>query len=595
MAVQAGLLDDRLPMSVETPDIPGNINKSFTMAGNRMKVQEEGRQLDEAASDRTTLQEYLKGGGDLYTPAGVEKAVGDLKGKVSVDEYGNLIKHAQLAKDTDLKYKDGLTKLSTSELALQGVQSEKTAQMLAQPLDAYNKTKATQGEPAALAEFNKSRDQVMAQLGAQKGANGQPLYPPEFLNTLKDADPSHVQGLINVSKYHQTEIENKLKEAQTEHAKAGTDVQEAEAKLYNSQGGISRAAPSEIAKIDADVRAGRITQEQGESMKAGIVAKKAGTSEGGGMSDGAVHDAGVHYYLTHEFPPGRLSPLERTKIINDAHEEAVRNSDDAESASIRQSLNKSRQLALNDNAKREALIDTYEKDADKRLGLVLELAKKADPGGVPALNRWINAGRQQIEGDVDVNNLNSAMISAQAEVARVMSGALTNAATSDSARAEAAQIMNKYMTMDQLESLVPNIRREFDFKKQAFADERRELTNMMGTPKGQADRAAQDAAKVDPKTQKSRDDQRIPILAKEYMDTQEKLKKFDKKDPATTDARVRMEGDLAAQARELAKLGIKDPAAEAAKHATATPTDPSGAIAPTGPAPTGWKYVGTVK
>lgn len=594
MAVQAGLLDDRLPMSVETPDIPGNINKSFTMAGNRMKVQEEGRQLDEAASDRTTLQDYLKSGGDLYTPAGVEKAVGDLKGKVSVDEYGNLVKHAQLAKDTDLKYKDGLTKLSTSELALQGVQSEKTAQMLAQPLETYTKTKATQGEPAALAEFNKSRDQVMAQLGAQKGVNGQPLYPPEFLNTLKNADPSHVQGLINVSKYHKDQIEEQLKLSQAKHAEAGAKLQDTEAALYEKNG-MSRAAPSEIAKIDADVAAGRITKEQGDSMKSGIVAKKAGTSEGGGMTDGAIKDAGVRYYLTHEFPPGRLAPLERTKIINEAHEEAVRNGDDSESASIRQSLNKSRQMALNDNAKREALIDTYEKDADKRLGLVLELAKKADPGGVPALNRYINAGRQQIEGDVDVNNLNSAMISAQAEVARVMSGALTNAATSDSARAEAATMMNKYMTMDQLESLVPNIRREFEFKKQAFADERRELTNMMGTPKGQADRDLQDKLRVDPKTQEARDKVQIPVLAKEYGDTQEKLAKFDKKDPATTDARVRMEGDLARQARELARMGIKDPAAEALKYKGDKPADPKDAVNPTGPAPTGWKYVGTVK
>jgi len=69
-----------------------------------------------------------------------------------------------------------------------------------------------------------------------------------------------------------------------------------------------------------------------------------------------------------------------------------------------------------------------------RNGRILEqLAEKKDTTGVPALERWIRAGRKEIAGDGDVNALNAQMGTYRADVERIvrspnLTGVLTNEA-----------------------------------------------------------------------------------------------------------------------------------------------------------------------
>lgn len=565
MTVQASLLDARIPMSTQTVDIPGALNRGYTMRGNKVRLDEEERQIDNTRNDDQAMQEYLQGGGDLSTPPGATKAVNDLKGKVSPAQYAKLVSHAQLATQKDTEYKEGLNKLTAQDLSIRSTQTENTLKMLATPLDVYNSTKAIKGEADAAAEFQKTKETIIGQMAKSTDAGGRPLYPPELLESVKSASPQVITALLAGTKYHKDLIDERLKLSTVARNEAAADLSNTRSGVLEETGGMTRGAPSEIAKIDMDVKAGRLTPEQGDAMKKGIVAKKSGSPGDSGLTPEAIDQLATKHYLSGDLPP-RLSPAERTKILNRSAQVASENGDDAEAASIRKQMNKSRTLALNDITKRETLIGTYERDADKRLSLVLELAKKADTTGIPALNRWINAGRQNIAGDVDVNNFNSAMISAQAELARILSGALTNAATSDSARAEAAQIINKNMSMEQLESLIPNIRRELKFKKEAFADERKDLTNSMGTPKGQASR---DETRISPETQAVRDKDRVGILADELTSLREKMFKIDPKDPATIDQKVRLQGDIDAAIREMKQSGVKDPDAEVARRKTA--------------------------
>jgi hypothetical protein len=100
----------------------------------------------------------------------------------------------------------------------------------------------------------------------------------------------------------------------------------------------------------------------------------------------------------------------------------------------------------------KANVQSFEGTALREANLALSLAPKGLAGsGVPALNRWIQAGRKSIEGDSDVTSLDAALISLKNEYARIMSSpGATGGQTSDHARAEAEGLLNRAMTPQQL-------------------------------------------------------------------------------------------------------------------------------------------------
>jgi hypothetical protein len=374
------------------------------------------------------------------------------------------------------------------------------------------------------------------------------------------------------STYQKAILEARVKESQVARNEALGKFDEARAKAV-AEGRLNAGALSEIQKIDRDVKSGLITPEQGQQMIDGIVKKKAGKSSG--MDEEAVDRAAQKYYMFGDLPP-RLDSVERVQILNRAGRIAAEAGDTAEEESIRQAQNKASRVALNDIKKRYSLTAVFERDADKRLGLVQELAKKADLSGVPALNRWIRAGRQQIAGDDDVNNLNSAMISAQAELAKVLSGALGNAGVSDAARAEAAQIINSNMSPEQINSLIPNIRKELKFKMDAFQEQMKELEESMKVPRGKTPLTPKggegDTRDVRPgsggmKTQEELDKDRPAILQREYTAATGRLAAA-----KTPEERIRAQTDVDALQNEAKKLNVSLTAPQAPKSNASIPS-----------------------
>jgi phage gp16-like protein len=558
MAMQGNLLDASIPLSVKpvVVDGVGAAYKGYDMRGKMIEEQHQEQTYQREDTDRSVIDSYMQQpDSNLSTAPGVEKALGDLKGKVSSDTYLKLSKHADAVRSGDLKFKDDITKLDEDNLKLRAAQMEKTLTYLAQPLDVYEKTLATKGKPDADAEFTKTRTQVLQAAAQEKDSSGKPVYPPELLQQLAAADPQTLKAMLYTTKYHKDLVDERYKESQTKRNDSLGRFDDARAAVYESGGTLS-GSKTELARIEEDVKAGRLTPEEGARMKAGIVAKKAAPGDVSGLTPEAVDVAAHDYYISGNLP-ARLSPAERTKILNRAAEVAHENGDTAEETTARAAAGKSAKVAMTDITKRKALVETFEKDADKRLGFILELAKKADQHGVPALTRWINAGRQNIEGDADVTTFNSAMISLQAELAKVLSGSLGNAGVSDSARQEAGQIINKYMSISQLDTLVPNIRRELKFKTDSYDEELKDLGRALHTPKGVA---SIDHNKVDPQVQKERDGDGKTIMLQEYKKLKGELAAIDSKSPATADAYSRKKGDVEAAKRELERqYKIKDP------------------------------------
>lgn len=558
MATNASILDAGIPLSVKPVniDVAGNMAKGFDMRGKMVEERHTEEAYGREDQDRSVLDEYMKHpDANLSTLPGAQKALSDLKGKVSSDTYLKLDKHAKSIEQGDLKFRTEIASLDESNLKTRSQQMEKTLTYLAQPIDAYEKTLGTKGKPDADAEFAKARSGILQAAGQEKSADGKPLYPADMLQGLANADPATLKAMLHATKYHKDMVDERFKESQIKRndALAGYDD---ERRDVLKQGGSLGGSQTEFAKLDADLNAGRISQEEHDKIKAGIVAKKGAPGDVSGLSEDAISQAGTNYYLTHELP-ARLSPAERTKILNSAAAIAKENGDSAEETTARAAAGKSAKVAITDITKRKALVSTFEKDADKRLGLILEISKRVDQSKIPALNRWINAGKQNIAGDEDVNLLNSTMISLQAELAKVLSGSLGNAGVSDSARAEAGQIVNKYMSPGQIDSLVPNIRRELKFKMDSYDEELKDLNKNLTTPN--KNKTDADHQKVGKEAQGKLDSDAKTILMDEYRDKVAKLATIDSKSPTMADVYSRAKEDVAAIKRELEKIGVKNP------------------------------------
>lgn len=565
MAVQAGLLNAQIPMQAKfTPPDPVNLYvQGVETKGHLQDLQIQNEERENTIKDHKVIQDYLStGGGDLYTLPGQEKAVNDLKGKISSKSYMGLVDHTQKSKVADLKMRDDMTKMTADQLKLRDIQFEKGMGYMAQPLQVYDEAVKSKGQQGAAADFEMARTQIVGAAQSEKLPDGSPAFPPAIIDQLSKATPEQLKHLMATTKYQKDVNLQHLQESQIRRNDALAGYDQAREKA-TAEGRGTGGTPTAIAKNDADLKAGRITPEEHGRIKASLIEKAAKNPNISGLTPDAVDRAANDYYIDGTMP-ARLNPMERAIIMNRAAEIATGAGDNSEAGTIRKAANKANKAALGVVTRQEQMTSVFERDAEKRLDLVLGLAKKADLSGSPALNRWIRAGRQNIEGDADVNNLNSAMISLQAELAKVLSGALGNAGVSDAARAEAAQIINSNMSMEQLNSLAPNIRKELHFKLDSFKEQRKSLEDSLRVPGGgptlrKGDDQAHDKG-LDTGDDKGR------IYKQEYAAAKERLSKA-----ADPDVRKRAQGDLDALARDAKAAGVKLDDAPAAATKSSKP------------------------
>lgn len=129
--------------------------------------------------------------------------------------------------------------------------------------------------------------------------------------------------------------------------------------------------------------------------------------------------------------------------------------------------------ALTTLGRTRANVRNFEETARKEADLAVSLMDKgAAPGGVPVLNKWVQAGRRSVEGDPDVVKFDTAITSFKNEYARIMSApGATGGMTSDAARAEAESLINRAGTKDQLKGVIQTMKIGMDNRIDAINDE----------------------------------------------------------------------------------------------------------------------------
>lgn len=146
---------------------------------------------------------------------------------------------------------------------------------------------------------------------------------------------------------------------------------------------------------------------------------------------------------------------------------------------------KANAASLTQVSKMRNQVESYEQTVQKNMDLLGGLVAKGAQNGAPVINRWIQAGRAGINGDPDVTAYNTAIQTVVNEYAKVMAGGTgSSAASSDSARAEAAQLLNNAQTPAQVKAAVQTMRKEMANRIESLRAQENDLKGRLGNSNG---------------------------------------------------------------------------------------------------------------
>ena len=150
--------------------------------------------------------------------------------------------------------------------------------------------------------------------------------------------------------------------------------------------------------------------------------------------------------------------------------------------------------ALTDRTKFVANGTQFINNFNKQGDLVMKYAGPGTGGTIPIINRWIQAGRRQIVGDSEVNQLDVAIRGLAREHQRIVTGLTSNAQLHAGAAETADQLLNTDMTADQIAKTVAVMREEavnaLDSGKGEVADLKAQLRHVGRDFKGAPEASA---------------------------------------------------------------------------------------------------------
>jgi hypothetical protein len=151
-----------------------------------------------------------------------------------------------------------------------------------------------------------------------------------------------------------------------------------------------------------------------------------------------------------------------------------------EQASTTKDIRKSIDAALTDRTKYLAVGTQFVSNFQKQADLVEKYLETGVGGATPVFNRWIQAGRAQVEGDPDVTKLDVAIRGLAREHQRIVTGLTSNAQLHVSAQETADKLANRDMTADQIRGSLQVMREEATNAVQSGKDEVGELQHQLG-------------------------------------------------------------------------------------------------------------------
>lgn len=598
--------DAELPLRVAS-DLPLKV-KPFPMIdilgaeleGNALARQKV--QTDSAVADRRdedTLKQYINSGGYLDTPDGAKQAVADLKGQVSAKMYKSLINGVSQAQTREIAIRKALADRPEQE----SKQLDKTLnyvdRMMRGAVDAFESaSEGPGGTDAALSAFNKERD---SQINEMERSG---VVPKEMLAAYRTMEPARMKGALNSSQYHRglvkEDLANKLSQSRTESFEALAGEREAagEAKTLGDTNAVAIARLQKIAEnADGKFSADQVSMAK-EELQARLTRMKSG---GKTLVDAVPADPDAVRYFTRRDQAGDQSwrsglarSAEGRSIIvavdkNLAKEFYSNDGPTPEETAAAKEIRGATGAALKDRTKFIAASNQFIRNFQSQADLVEKYLQPGVGGSIPVLNRWIQAGRKAVAGDVDVTNLDTVIRGLSREHQRIVTGVTSNGQLLASAQVMADELLNRDMTAEQIRGVLKVMREEAVNANVAGKTEIQDLEKKL-THLGVAGRdkttTPEDFPRVSKEQQAKADETRANSLAGEV----ENLTKIIK-DPRTSNrARKEAQDNLMAVQRELGAMSKRTPATHA--DTPALSADNADRPTPKGLAP-GWSV--TVK
>lgn len=583
MAVNFGLIDPGLPeragQMFRMPDIDKTAMMGMKLQESQMELAEQKRATQEASVDREAMRNYLAGGGDLFTPTGVDKALADLRGKVSPDLYMKLGKQAATVKEADVKLRKQLTEMDDTALTNYGAGLEMVMPFLDQLEKQYKADVAAGGEATARSKFEENRNKLIAQLQGQMAGPTTPLYNPQVLKALPSMTPDTLPALISGSKYTQTQVQTRLREAQAKRQEAeaaalasGKDwktyVDDASGNTYRTSAllGKTQQLNKETGEW-ADVPAGVPSTARALGAKPPTVPVTQQIEEATDLTKNPVTDTersqADQYILTGKMPQvgtGTAASVKRQRILAIATQRAEQlGMSPAEVEQTRNRLTASKEAAKRLTTQK-AIIQAGEKNVQNVLDILQSEVEKLGGPQSPKVQAVLNKARTQWMGDPEYIGINQAYMDLVENMARVYSGQTGAGGTPVSFLKLAEKSLPENPTLAQVLKLRETVPALFEARKKATDDELEAVFKMASLPKT--------PGKVSPGAQAERDKGAAETIRAEY-DKAVALAKDPKTDP---EARKRAYSDARTTRNELKRMGVevpelKEPAAVAGDDA----------------------------
>lgn len=539
------VVDAAIPMSgkqMAPIDPTENAMKAYSLAGTMVDTQEKMRKQQEGQFDRDVMQKFLQGGGDLATQEGTQKALTDLKGRVSTDLYQNLIKHKDALDDHVLKQKSQIAGLRADALADMDKQDEELAPMLDKFQTQYQTTLTSKGKQAADAEFEQNRGQLVQWMGQQQ-ISGQPRFTPDVLKQMQTLDPEHLGSSQAALKFHNEQVKARLNDVKADALQGAGDL------FRDSKGGFYKVNKT----TGSTMKQNDLTGEW-ESSALPPDAKPAGKATPGGgveFSPDALRLAATDFMLTHR-EMTRATPDQKVAIRNEAAKmqkiAGLSDGDVLAGQVTREGMVK----AMKNMSALSAATDSFENTLIKNVQTSLGHIDEAEAGDMPLLNKWVQKGMGAVTGlppavaklAVDLRNVSS-------EYAKLSSGSLGNTQVGEKALLE---IQDMFSTADNPETLkarlqevlvdaknrTGGIRETTDALTQKLTAQGDALTPRSGSSGNAA------SVRVSPADQKSRDTDRAGILRDELKKSVDALNAA-----KTPEEKARIQGDIKALRKEM--------------------------------------------
>jgi hypothetical protein len=177
------------------------------------------------------------------------------------------------------------------------------------------------------------------------------------------------------------------------------------------------------------------------------------------------------------------------KAFQMAHDANVSAGIPVDDAFMNAMSNKAIVPALGALTKQQALVSSFEKNAEKNAEMALQLSRGVDRTGSPWANEWVQAAQRKITGSTPLAQFSAANDTFLSEYAKIMGSANAqgSGATSDTAMAHARAMLNTAMSNGTYAGVIATLRQEMNNRLASMEETRQGyLRQLSGTVKAGA-------------------------------------------------------------------------------------------------------------